>query len=132
MLDIIEADIKSDKKYYRDKRQYFEDHREDVLTVATELKLGNALIRAQSTADSIDLHISGTAQELKQCFRAFRTLGYAPSSRPTETKLASFTCMFTHPDKKVQFWINFTSTVCKRVKIGTEMIESNVYETVCG
>ena len=131
MQDVIESDIRSDKEYYRNKREYYKAHKEDVAAVAHELKLGKSLIRASSTADSIDLHVSGTLTELKECFRAFRKLGYEPSDRPDEPKMHNFSTYFKNPQKTVRFWLNFTSTICVRKKIGTKMVETSVYETVC-
>ncbi len=131
MLEGIKADIKSDKRYFQRKREYYKLHREDVQAVADELKLGETPTRAVATDDSIDLSVSGTLVELKECFRAFRKLGYEPNDRPEDPKLASFNTVFTHPDKKVRFWLFFTSTVCTRKKVGTEMVERDVYEVVC-
>jgi hypothetical protein len=31
----------------------------------------------------------------------------------------------------VRIWLAFSSTVCRRVKIGTKTVEQDVYETVC-
>lgn len=131
MNEGIETDLKSDKRYWRNKREYYRTHREDVIAVANELNLGETPIRAVTTDGSIDLSVSGTHRELKECFRAFRRLGYEPSDRPTDVKLSSFNTVFTHPDKKVRFWLFFTSTICTRKKIGTKMVETAVYETVC-
>lgn len=131
MQEGIRADLKSDKRYWRNKRQYYRDHREDVIAVANELNLGDTPTRAVTTDNSIDLSVSGTHTELKECFRAFRKLGYEPDKRPTEPKLDSFSTVFTHPEKKVRFWLFFSSTICVRKKIGTKMIETAVYETVC-
>jgi hypothetical protein len=113
MLEGIKDDIKSDKRYYQRKRKYYETHREDVAAVAGELNLPvETPVRAVATDDSIDLSVSGTAAELKECFRAFRKLGYEPNDR-------------------VRFWLFFSSTVCTLKKVGTKMVEQAVYETVC-
>jgi hypothetical protein len=84
-----------------------------------------------ATDDSIDLSVSGTAAELKECFRAFRKLGYEPNDRVEDPKFTSFNTVFTHPEKKVRFWLFFSSTVCTLKKVGTKMVEQAVYETVC-
>lgn len=131
MLGEIKSDIESDRQYFMNKQEYYHAHRPEIMRVATELKLGDSLIRATATADSIDLSVSGTLVELKECFRAFRKLGYEPKDRPTETKLESFSTYFINPAQEVRFWLTFTSTICKRVQVGTKMQEVGVYETVC-
>lgn len=81
--------------------------------------------------ESIDISYSGGKLVLQAIFKAYRDLGYAPNSRPKDDKLSSFSCYWNHPTQDLRLWIRFSSTSCKRVKIGTKMVEQDVYETVC-
>jgi hypothetical protein len=132
MLAEIKGDLKSDRGYYRRKRNYYKTHKVDVQAVATEFNLPeNAVVNATSGVDDINLRISGGPDTLKAIFHAFRTLGYEPSNRPGIKPESSFTTYFKHPAKEVVFYLSFSSLICKRVKIGTEMKEMPIYETVC-
>jgi len=80
----------------------------------------------------LDLSYSGDLEVLKAAFHAFRTLGYEPGSRPDDPKATGFTCFFTNPaHPELKWWFSFASTTCKKVKVGTEMKQVDVYETQC-
>ena len=117
-----ELDLKKTASFY---------HRNKVQIglVAESLKKVNVL-RAECTSDSFDLSITGDTHMLNATFAAFRKMGYEPDKRPEE-KVATFSCYWDHPDLEARFWLYFTSTVCQRVKVGTETKEVDVYETVC-
>lgn len=79
----------------------------------------------------IDLSYAGDKHVLEGVFAALRQLGYKPSSRPKDEKMTSFSCWFDHDEESLRLWLSFSSTVCKRVKVGTKMVEQDVYEIVC-
>jgi hypothetical protein len=62
-------------------------------------------------------------------FGVLRRAGLTPRSRPQE-KEPVYTTWWNWEDGN-NVWISFSSTSCKRVKVGTEMKEVDVYETVC-
>jgi hypothetical protein len=68
---------------------------------------------------------------LQAIFGIFRKLGYEPSNRPGDEPETTFSCYWEHTELETKFWLYFTSTVCTRVKVGTEMVERDIYETVC-
>ena len=131
MLVEINSELEEAQNYTRNKQRYYNLHKEEIIRVARELQLGKALIRATCTADSVDLSITGNYTILKDVFHFLRKLGYEPDNRPTEEKTHSFSTYFKNPSKELRIWINFSSTVCIRKKIGTKMQEVAVYETVC-
>lgn len=79
---------------------------------------------------SIDLHYSGDKFVLQGIFAALRKADYEPSSRPQKDELSSFSTYFSKADAP-RLWISFSSTKCRRVQVGTKMVEQPVYETVC-
>lgn len=90
--------------------------------ISTDLDISNG---------SVDISYSGGKQVLTGIFTALRGLGYEPGSRPKDEKLSSFTCYWDHPKYKMRFWLTFSSTMCKRVKVGSKMVKQDIYETVC-
>jgi len=86
---------------------------------------------ARLDGEEVDINITGDNHTLKAAFGAFRKLGYIPSSRPQETKLASFSCYWSNPEKEAKFYLSFSSNKCTRVKVGTKTMVVDVYETVC-
>lgn len=131
LLNELEEDLRTDKIYYKNKRRYYRDHKDDIVAVLRELKLPeNTAISVRSSSEYIQLNVSGGPAEIKELFRTFRKLGYEPTSRPKEKPEATFSCYFNRegcPD----FYLYFTSTVCHRIKVGTETIERDIYEVVC-
>lgn len=80
---------------------------------------------------SIDVSVSGNKHAFNGVWKALRQDGWEPNQRPDGDKISSFTTFFNKEDTKIRIWFSYSSTVCKRVKVGTEMVERPVYETVC-
>jgi len=79
----------------------------------------------------IDLSYSGDKLVLDGMFRALRKLGYEPDKRP-EADTSYYTSFWVRPGTTLRIYTRFSSTVCKRVKIGTKMVEQDIFETRCG
>jgi len=79
----------------------------------------------------IDLSHSGDKLVFEGVFRALRKLGYEPDKRP-EANASYFTTFWNRPGTTLRVYTRFSSTVCKRVKIGTKMVEQDIFETRCG
>jgi len=109
--------------YHRNKQQL--DH-------VAEAFRGKIAVQSATVADDcFDLSIAGDHHVLNAVFGVFRRLGYEPSKRPGKEPEASFSCYWEHSEYEAKFWFWFTSTVCTRKQIGTEMKEVPIYETVC-
>ena len=82
-------------------------------------------------ADPSDINVSmtGNAEALTKFFRLMRANGFEPESRPTE-KTPNYRSRFKNADQ-ISFYLAFSSTVCRRVKVGTRTEEVPIYETVC-
>jgi hypothetical protein len=78
----------------------------------------------------IDLSFTGDGERLTRVWVLLRKNGYTPSSRPEVGETSH--CCFWDQKGYSRFWMSFSSSVCKRVQIGTEMKEVPVYETQCG
>jgi len=131
MLNDIEHDFNSDKDYFKSRRAYYKKYKDEIQALAAELELPkDTPITAYGETDQIRLSVSGTPETLKEVFRAFRKLGYQPSKRPGIKPESTFTTRFEQ-DNHPNFYLSFCSTICKRVKVGTKMVEQAIYETTC-
>lgn len=79
---------------------------------------------------SIDIAFTGDGARLAEVWAALRQSGYKPSSRPE--KGATAFSAFWNREEFAKIWMNFSSSVCRRVQIGTQMVETPIYETQCG
>jgi hypothetical protein len=82
-------------------------------------------------SNSLDLSYAGDKHVLVGSFSALRKLGYKPDKRPDDKPMESYTTWFKHPEQDLRIWFKFSSTVCKRQKIGTKMVEQDIFEVVC-
>lgn len=130
LLSELKTAVKEHKRTYKMVNRLCKDNEEDLVHMEKVLK-DIPIVRVAFDTDSIDISVSGDYMVLKAIFSAFLKAGYKPDSRPTEEKLSSFNTYFTHPQRPLRFYLYFSSTLCRRVKIGTKMQEVAVYETVC-
>ncbi len=81
---------------------------------------------------TVYLYFTGDRNTLNFVFGALRKLGYEPDKRPEE-KQTKYTANFTRErdGNKETVELNFSSTVCRMVQIGTKTVEQPVYEVVC-
>jgi len=78
-----------------------------------------------------DIHFTGNKELLGKVMGLLRTSGYnTGESRPKE-KEPTWAAWYRKPDMEFSIWVSFTSSVCKRVKIGSEMVEQDIYEVRC-
>ncbi len=82
------------------------------------------------------LRLAGDKHKLAEMVRALRVAGFSTAEAPPQMGQTSWSPTFTSPQLKGGWiWLFFTSTACRRVKIGTKIEparEVDVYETVCG
>jgi len=130
LLGETERAVKEQRDFYRKVKYFFRDNRGDLMQLSNALK-DIELLRVSFDSDSIDISVSGDQTVLKSIFSALRPLGYVPRSRPDTKPMSTYQTYFDHPDKEMRVWLNFSSTLCKRVKVGTKMQEVDIYETVC-
>ena len=131
LLYDIETTLKTEKRSYRLRKAFFQESRGDLEQLLNEVDLTKASsARMDVDTEDINLYVSGATDTIKEIFRAFRKLGYEPSNRPEAKPQSSFTCYFRQLDKPT-FYLSFSSTLCKRVKVGTKTQEVDVYEIVC-
>lgn len=103
------------------------------LFVALEALDIDVRIDTNSSA-SIDIRFSGSGGLLAEVWGLMRRAGWKLATSPPEKGATSFNGIWKHQsDRRLcDLWMNFSSTVCRRVQIGTRMVEQPIYETQCG
>jgi hypothetical protein len=78
----------------------------------------------------INLAFTGDGIKLSEVWKALRTAGYQPNSRPEKGNSTFYTGWCQQGYSRI--WMSFSSAVCRRVKVGTKMVEQDIYEVQCG
>jgi len=130
LLNDSNVALKEHRRSYKQIRRMCEGNMGEIRAMSMALA-DIPILRVSFDTDSIDIAVAGDYAVLKAIFHAFRTQGWEPTSRPVEQKLSSFSTHFEKPGVDLRFWLSFSSTLCRRVKVGTKMVEQPVYETVC-
>lgn len=80
--------------------------------------------------DYINLSFAGDGPKLAAVWKLLRQHGYKNSCHPKKGDTTFYA--FWEQEGYAKFFMNFTSSVCRRVKVGTKTVEQDVYETQCG
>jgi hypothetical protein len=80
--------------------------------------------------DYIGLSFAGDGPKLAAVWKLLRQNGYKNSCHPKKGDTTFYA--FWEQEGHAKFFMNFTSTMCRRVKVGTKTVEQDVYETHCG
>lgn len=97
--------------------------------VLVELEKNLQVLSVSLDTSSVDLSVAGNKDTLNLVFKILRKAQFEPDSRPKEAE-PSFHTHFVHPTG-ARFWLNFSSTSCKRVQVGVKTVEQPVYEVQC-
>jgi hypothetical protein len=83
--------------------------------------------------NSVDVRWAGTFEDYQTFYKAFRKLGLVPNSRILDEgePVESFSTYWSLPGTSLKIWVAWTSTVCKRVQVGTRTVQQPVYEVRC-
>ena len=84
-----------------------------------------------SLGTDIDLNFAGDAHKLAAVVRILRVSGFSTKGERPKKGDVTWHAYFAHPECDTKVWLYFTSSVCRRVKTGTKMVEQDVYETHC-
>ena len=99
-------------------------------------------ITLNPNATYLYLSFHGDKELFTKVIRALRTTGWRtmdPMPDANQPSWSSDFHLFRYPEGSpdgeevsgVEIFLSFSSTVCRRVKIGTKMQEVDIYETVC-
>lgn len=85
---------------------------------------------ANATGYPIDVRFAGDGDKLGQVWGLLRRAGYVTTNRP-EKGDTQFSALWNHPEY-AGIYMMFSSTLCRRVQVGVQMVEQPVYEVQCG
>ena len=88
----------------------------------------------------LNVSFSGNKAKLLAVMRLLRRSGFSYRGDPPEANATSWGAYWVNPKlddpdyvrTTSKLWMYFTSSVCRRVQVGTQMVEEPVYETRCG
>ena len=83
-----------------------------------------------NTAD-LNIDIVGTGKDLGTVWGVLRKLGFEFNGHRPDDDSPEWSGTFRRDSDGCSVYIKFSSTVCTRVQVGTEMVESPIYETRC-
>ena len=129
MMTILEI-LQDEQKNLNNRLERWEEHKDFLQPIIDSFKDD---LTHTSLTNSLDLHIMGDAALLAKVFKKLRSEGYELQSgweRPKAGEI-SWSGYFKHQYVSEKIWVNFTSSVCKRVQVGTRMEEIPVYEVRC-
>jgi len=78
----------------------------------------------------INLGFTGNANTLGLVWNVLRRYGYQPGCRPNKSEPTFYTWWTKEGASRI--WMSFSSTVCRRVQVGTQTVEQPIYEIHCG
>lgn len=128
--------IRDVEKTATDTRGYYTTHYEDIVAFMDELEArGIRCIDVRVDAMSLNVHVVGGQNEYEELVRAGSAKGLRRIKIPDgkfSTDYGYMTANGEFPNgKEFAIWYNFSSVQCRRVKIGTRMVEQDVYEVQC-
>lgn len=85
-----------------------------------------------SLSNDINLSFTGDAHKLASVVRLLRTAGFTTNADRPKKGDTGWCAYYAHPDCETRVWLYFTSSVCRRVKVGTKTVEQDIYEVQCG
>lgn len=86
----------------------------------------------EQVASYLTVSFTGDSHKLSAVVRILRTNGFSTTADPPKPGNNEWYAYYRSEKSNVPVWLYFTSSICRRVKIGTKMVEQDVYETVCG
>lgn len=125
--NIIETALAKERIALDERELLFRKHKAKIMPFASAMHdLGADL----SLPNSLDVRLTGDKTKFLALLRVLARFGMKP---PKVEKGATGFSHFFYPEDMpgLQVYVTFSSTVCRRVKTGTKMVEQDVYETVC-
>lgn len=78
----------------------------------------------------VNVSITGAKSALASAWATLRRNGFTPEERPTRETKSEIHTRFRQADG-TRVYLAFSSTVCRRVQVGTRTVEEPIYEIQC-
>jgi hypothetical protein len=126
-LGFIERQLVKEALAIAERRETWAMYKDRMAPIVNAIrKLGGDV----ALTDSLDIRLVGDARLLATAVRIMRTSGYSCSGKKPVKGDTTWSAIFTSPPC-ISIWFSFSSSVCRRVQVGTQMVEQPVFETVC-
>lgn len=80
----------------------------------------------------LEINFTGDAHKLAAVVRILRVAGFTSNADKPKPNQTAWHAWFRKEGVGIEIFLGFSSSVCRRVKVGTEMVKQDIYETVCG
>jgi hypothetical protein len=90
----------------------------------------NIDIRLDPDGGYVSFTFTGNGAFFSEVWSEMRRNGFTPTNRPKKGDI-DFAGYWDRPGC-ARLFMNFSSSLCKRVQVGTKMVEQAIYETQCG
>lgn len=124
----IDVLLDKDAAALTERRAAWAKYRSELLPIVRALQKLDATIYFPN---SLDFHLTGDQHTLAAAVRIFRTNGFHTRNEPPEKGSTTWNAFFGREGCDIGLWLSFSSSVCRRVKVGTKTVEQDIYETVC-
>ncbi|MGD9590835.1 MAG: hypothetical protein AB7Q37_18465 [Pyrinomonadaceae bacterium] len=127
-MDPVDIELQKDAVALSERRLLWQQHKATFAPIVAKALALNGRVTFPNT---LDIHLFGDKHALAEMVRVLRTRGFSTVNSPPKKGDNSWRAFFRKDGVSVEIWLSFSSTVCRRVKVGTKMVEQDVYETVC-
>lgn len=125
----IDLQLQQEMLDHAKKRMVWNANRSRLAPMARAL----AILKLEPTfTGEFNISFTGDKDALVNVVRLLRIHGWNTHADKPKKGDSSWCAWYNHPECPVQIWLYFTSSVCRRVKVGTKMEQVDVYETQCG
>ena len=129
----IAAELASATEHHTNRLKFWLKHKELFQPILDELPQ-DSILSVCPTTYNLDISVTGNKDTFLAVWKVLRAAGY-DHSKIVDEKFATWDGFFRHDsentDEFPNIWVSFSSTICKRVKVGTKMEEVPVYEIQC-
>jgi hypothetical protein len=133
-IEMVNNELDTQRQRVTDAFTYWDEHSARMLPVLEAME--EHIIYMSPTSYDLNITVSGDYAVLLKCLRAFRSNGFMSREVP-EKGQGSFSTYFRDrrddgTDRSdAKFFFTFSSTQCRQVKVGTKMVQQDVYEIIC-
>lgn len=127
-LGFIERQLIKEALAVAERRETWQMHKCELAPVVNALRKLGADV---SLSDSLDVRLVGDAKVLAAAVRILRTSGFGTGAKRPAKGDTTWTAFFKREGLALAVYFSFSSSVCRRVQVGTTMVEQPVFETVC-
>ena len=102
--------------------------REQMMPIVFALQ---ALEAELNFSGDLNVRVSGDSAKLISVIRVLRTNGFKTDEPALQKNKSYWSANYYKDGFELPVWLSFSSTVCRTVKVGTKMVEQDVYEVQC-